>query len=168
MEYVDFEWYAVEYGGDLDNDTFLKNAKKAFRKMDVYTTGIDGFKKLVDAFPDSGYDSKAVKLCACGLIDLMAQVDAEKKSAAMLSGVTVREDGTAHSNMVSSVSSGTESISYATGGSGSRSTAVSEAIKSINSENELYFTFINDALSGVSDKNGVNLLYMGRYPYRRV
>ena len=163
MEYVDYAWYSVEYNGELENDVFDKHSKIAFIKMDIYTTGIDGFKKLVDAFPDNEYDIEAIKICACGLIDLIAQVDAEKRNAAKMHGVTVREDGSVFSNRIASVSSGTESISYA---ANAGDTAISEAIKSMKAENELYFTFINDSLSGISDKNGVNLLYMGKYPYR--
>ena len=164
MGYVDYEWYKKEYGGKIDASVFSQNIEKASRRIDIHTTGIDGYRKLQEAFPINVYDENAVKLCACELVDIMAQINTEKANAYAKNGVISREDGSVTGKVISSVSSGSESISYATPENARVKTAVSEAIKSVQSENDLYCSFIISALSGVSDRNGVNLLYMGRYP----
>ena len=66
-----------------------------------------------------------------------------------------------HGKVVSSVSAGNESISYAVGSSGS---SVDKAITDISERNKLISSVVRECLSGISDANGVNLLYMGVYP----
>ena len=45
-------------------------------------------------------------------------------------------------------------------------TAIDKALSDKAAEAQLYTDTIREYLSGVSDANGVNLLFMGRYPYR--
>ena len=67
--------------------------------------------------------------------------------------------------MVSSVTAGAESISYATGGS--TETVFSKALADESEKERMLQRIVKKYLSGVSDANGVNLLYMGEYPARR-
>ena len=81
-----------------------------------------------------------------------------------MSQYTERTDGSLQGKVVSSVSAGNESISYAVGKSAD--TAISNAIKDLQSKDMAVYQFITSRSSGVSDANGVNLLFGGRYPYR--
>ena len=86
-----------------------------------------------------------------------------EKNANSLGEYAEREDGTMQGKVVSSVSAGNESISYAVGKS--QETAISTAIKSVKDKEMVIYQLITSKLSGVSDANGVNLLFAGRYPY---
>jgi hypothetical protein len=65
--------------------------------------------------------------------------------------------------VVASVSAGNESITYAVGKSSD--TAISNAIKDLQSKDMAIYQFISSRLVGIADANGVNLLYNGPYPY---
>lgn len=68
--------------------------------------------------------------------------------------------------IVTSVSSGSESISYAAAGSAARNTLVDTVLTDKTAQNRLFSDTIRDYLSGVQDANGVNLLFMGKYLYQ--
>ena len=63
---------------------------------------------------------------------------------------------------VTSISSGSESISYSAAASG-QSTA-SALIGDVKAQNEAYKTILEEGFRGIPDANGVNLLYLGVYP----
>ena len=107
---------------------------------------------------------KAVKRCICALVDFLNQIDEAERNANSVGQYTERADGSLQGKVVSSVSAGNESISYAVGKS--VDTSIVNAIKnSQNKEMEIY-SFITSRLSGIADANGVNLLYGGPYLYR--
>ena len=62
--------------------------------------------------------------------------------------------------MISSVSAGNESISYSVG----NATMIDKALSDPTVKEKLFRDTIREGLSGVTDANGVNLLYMGVYP----
>lgn len=150
MAYITRAKY-VELYGDIAEAEFTRLAFDASRFMDIMTTGIDNVKKLKTAMPEDEDDAEAVEMCCAKLISLMQSIEAAD-------GFVTREDGTVSSKAVSSISSGSESISY--GGTSSISAAVSD----VNARNALYADAVKAYLSGIADANGVNLLYMGRYP----
>lgn len=158
MAYVDIDTYKTIYG-DIDETTFNRFLWDASRILDSETSGVDGYRKLKYAFPVDEEDLETVKRCACVLINTMYRVEEAEKEAK--NSFVEREDGTVVGKVVSSVSSGSESISYSTS---SASTVVDKIISGALDAVELYRGTIRRYLSGVPDANGVNLLYGGVYP----
>ena len=165
--YVNYEYYKSLYGEkaiqETDFNRFLWDAE---REIDKATSGVDGVRKLQIAFPTSDYDAEAVKRCICALIEFLKQIEDAERNANNVGQYTERADGSLQGKVVSSVSAGNESISYAVGKS--VDTSIVNAIKnSQNKEMEIY-SFITSRLSGIADANGVNLLYGGPYLYATI
>lgn len=157
MENITYAGYVALYGNDIDERDFSRLSFDAFRVMDDMTTGVDGYHKLRSAYPVEQYDAEAASRCAYALVRLMKQIE----DIAASSGYTVREDGAMVGKRVSSVSSGAESISYA---SGSAETVAEAATASASARREAFWSLVREYLAGVKDANGVNMLYMGVYP----
>ena len=156
--YVEYEFYTSLYGADAIKETeFNRLSWEACKKVDYHTTGVDGLKKLKHFFPSDEEDAEAVKRCVCKLIDTMQKVNLAEDA----SGYVAREDGTLQGKLVASVSAGNESISYSAG-----KNAINTAANDSATREKLYMDIITEYLSGVTDANGVNLLYMGVYPRR--
>ena len=129
--------------------------------MDALTTGIDGVKKLKTAFPTNEEDAETVKRCACKLVSILARIDAAQKAADSVRGYEFTEQGL-RGKVISSVSAGNESISYTV--KASAETDIDKAMSDPALREKLLADTVREYLSGVVDVNGVNLLYMGRYP----
>lgn len=145
--YVDYEFYKTLYGTTVDETAFNRliwNAEKLV-KNDV--TGVDGRCKLDFAFPDVAYDAEAVKRCECALVNIMAKIEKAE----------IEAEG---NKTVKSVSAGNESISYDTG-----SGLIGKVLSDKSAQARLYADTINEYLRGTKDKNGVNLLFGGAYPF---
>lgn len=168
MGYVDYEYYKSLYGDKAISEAdFNRLSWDACRKLDIATTGIDNVKKLKVAFPEDEDDAEAVRRCVCKLIEIAAAIEQAEENARSAQGYITREDGSLQGKVVSSVSAGNESISYsASGGSSSASTLIDAVLTDKAAQEQLYIDTIRDYLSGIADANGVNLLYVGRYPYR--
>lgn len=149
MAYITEADYEALYG-DIETAEFNRLAYDASRFMDVMTTGIDNVKKLKTAMPTDEDDAEAVEMCCAKLINLMQVIES-------FNGFVTRDDGTAVSKAVSSISSGSESMSFGTN-------SVSAAAADESVRNKLLSDTVKAYLSGIEDANGVNLLYMGRYP----
>lgn len=157
--YVEYEFYTKLYGEDAVKEAeFNRFSWDACKMVDYHTTGVDGLKKLKHFFPVDEDDSESVKRCICELINTMHKIKQEEEN---MSGYVSREDGSLQGKIITSVSAGNESISYSAG-----KTAMSEAVNSSAAREKLYMNIIKRYLSGVTDSNGVNLLYMGEYPRR--
>lgn len=134
----------------------------ASRIMAVMTTGIDGYRKLELAFPYDPYNSEAVIMCACKLVDVLWQIEQAQESARAARGTEQTVNGY-RGKAIASMSAGNESVSYensATAGG----TAIDKAIADSAEKKVLMHEIITQYLSGVQDAHGVNLLYMGVYP----
>lgn len=163
--YVDYEYYKSLYGKKaIPEADFNRLLWDAEREIDKATSGIDNVRKLQVAFPTSDYESESVKRCVCALVDFLNQLESAESEANSVSGLTERADGSMQGKVISSVSAGNESITYAVGKSSD--TAIGNAIKDLQSKDMAIYQFISRRLSGVSDDNGVPLLYLGDYPYR--
>lgn len=162
MGYVDYKYYQPLYG-EISQEDFNRLSWEASRKLDIATTGIDNYCKLRQAFPADKYAKEAVKRCACVLINTMYQLAQAEAAATAAQGYTRREDGSLQGKVVTSVSAGNESISYSAQGTGQK-TMLSEALADANAREKMYQDIIREYLYGISDANGVNLLYMGEYP----
>ncbi len=160
--YADYEFYSAIYGNSaIPAADFYRLIWDADRKLDKETTGVDGVKKLKVAFPADADSAEAVRRCACKLVNLAYAIESAEKSASTANEYDITENGL-RGKVISSVSSGSESISYAT--SGTASTLVGKAVSDSAARDNLYRDAIEEYLSGVQDANGVNLLYMGPYP----
>ena len=157
MAYVDYEYYKSLYGEKaIPEADFTRLLWDAEREIDKATSGVDNVRKLKVAFPTNEEDAEAIKRCVCALIEFLNNLESAEKSSAMVQG----SDGTKRGGINKSVSAGNESITYETSGT------ISNAIKSVNDRDVTVYAFIASRLHGVSDANGVNLLFGGRYPYR--
>lgn len=165
MKYVDYEYYKNLYGDKaMEQSDFERIGWDAEREIDKVTSGVDGVRKLQVAFPTNEEDAETVKRCVCALVEFLKQIEDAERNANSVGQYTERADGSLQGKVVSSVSAGNESISYAVGKSAD--TAISNAIKDLHSKDVAVYQFITSKLSGISDANGVNLLFGGRYPYR--
>ena len=133
--------------------------RQAERVLDALTTGIDNVHKLYDYFPTNARDAQYIEDATAHLTNLLYQIE----MTASAYTPSVGADGLASSKVVASRSSGSESISYAS----NVSTALVEASKSEDAKTALLNKTARFYLAGAEDKNGVNLLFMGAYPYVR-
>ncbi len=165
MAYVTYEYYEALYGENaLSKADFNRLSWDAEREIDKATSGVDGVRKLKVAFPTDEENAETVKRCVCSLVGFLYEIEQAEKNANSVGHYTERADGSLQGKVVSSVSAGNESISYAVGKSAD--TAISNAIKDLHNKDMAVYQFIASKLSGVSDANGVNLLFDGRYPYK--
>lgn len=158
--YADYTYYQTEYGGKMSADDFKRFGRRAERRLD----GITG-NKLQFAYPTEARSVEAVKDCVCELSDFLWQIEAYNAAAMESMGTVAQADGTVKGKVIKSVSSGSESVSYSD--SGSFSTATMEAAKDKKVADATIYSMVQDGLTGVTDSNGVNLLYAGiPYPVR--
>ena len=136
----------------MTQEEFNNFAWEASRLLDNYTTGVDNVRKLHEFPPDDEYTAESVRRCAAKIVSFLYEIDQAGKRIE-------KGDGTAHGRMVSSVSSGSESVSYVTEKSISQRVLSGEIRKET-----VVIEIVKLHLSGLTDSNGVNLLYMGRYP----
>lgn len=158
--YADYDYYSTEYGGKMSADDFKRFSRRAERRID----GITG-NKLQFAYPANERSIEAVKDCVCELADFLYQIDAYNASAMESMGTVAQADGTVKGKVITSISSGSESIGYSA--AGSASTATMEAAKDKKAADTMIYGIVCDGLGGVPDANGVNLLYAGAYPGKR-
>lgn len=158
--YINFDEYTALYDPIEERD-FNRLVFQACQAVDNLTTGVDGVKKLRVAFPTDEDDVTAVKRCVSNVTNLLYQIQEAEKSAFLARGYAETANGL-QGKVVSSVSAGNESVSFA---SGDGSTLVDKAITNIAERNRLIQSIVREYLSGVTDANGVNLLYMGVYPF---
>lgn len=165
--YADYTDYIMIYGTDrLPESEFAPHALRAERTLDLYTTGVDGVRKLEIAFPTREKDVACVKACFCEIVDMLYTLEQAERSAEQARGYVATEGGV-RGKVVASRSAGNESISYAAGGTGMQ-TAFEKAVSSTSDRSMLIDNIIRAYLSGVKDANGINLMYMGSYPKEMV
>ena len=161
MGYVTYDYYKNIYGEDSMPETdFNRLSWEACRKVDALTLN-----KLKFAFPTNEDDAEAVRRCVCKLIEIAGQIEAANKRVSEGQGYITDESGTLRGKVVSSVSSGSESISY-TVKAESGSTLIDAVLSDKAAQERLYRDTVREYLSLVPDSNGVNLLYAG-IPYPR-
>lgn len=158
--YITLDEYSAIYDA-MDEKLFKRISMDASRYMDLHTTGIDNVKKLQKYFPKDTYDAEVVKHCAAKIVNFLYQINEAEIAAVAARGYESTEQGV-RGKVVTSVSAGNESISYAAGNFSA--TAIDAAVKDKTVQKAMIGNIIWESLSGVSDSNGVNLLYMGRYP----
>ena len=161
--YITFDDYKQLYD-PIEERVFSLLIFDACRMMDLHTTGIDNVKKLQAYFPTDEYAAQAVRRCAAKLVNFLNQVRETEMAAALGRGYEATDQGV-RGKVITSVTAGNESISYSAGGNAA-STAAESAAKDKSIKDKLVADIIWECLSGVEDANGINLLFMGRYPRR--
>lgn len=165
MAYIDYEYFeSINPESGITESEFSILLRKAEREIDKATSGVDNVRKLKVAFPTDVYDAETVKECVCDIVKMLHEIDKIEKMADSFRGAVERPDGTFVGKVVTNVSAGNESIGFSTNGF-SFETTLSNAAKGIKEKEITIKEFIYGCLSGVTDANGVNLLYDGKYPY---
>lgn len=150
MAYSDFDFYKnVYFGDELTEDNAPKYLEHASDEVCALT-----FDRLTKSFPTIEAHAVKVKKAVCAVAEILYLVDCQKKAVS----AQKTEDGNFR-GAVSSVSSGRESISYAT--NGTASSVYASAAASTQALNDLVRDTAVKYLANVPDSNGVNLLYAG-------
>lgn len=153
--YADFEFYENSFGGDMiPEESFKKCAVRASNYMDQIT-----FYRLQNSPPDEKYKSR-ISFACCAIAEMMYMIDNAEKNAQAASGVISGADGTVKGKMVSSISSGSETISYSTS---TASTGTLGAVISADYSQRKAIMYDTAAgyLANIPDANGINILYAG-------
>nr|DAQ09726.1 MAG TPA: Head Tail Connector Protein [Caudoviricetes sp.] len=164
MAYADYEFYTTSYFGSVVPETdFPRLAERASDFIDTMT-----FDRLVDGLPTNERSQKRTKKAVCSLAELMYQIELAEKNAtnAAASGTsTTIGSGGSTTGIVTSVSSGSESISYATpqqiGASAKEWSAVYAAAGDVQKTNDLLLKTALPLLMGVRTDDGIPVLYAG-------
>lgn len=163
MAYVDYDFYTTSYFGNVvPQSDFPRVAERASDFVDTMT-----FDRLAGGLPSDERSQKRIKKAVCALADKIYELDlAEKNSVAAAGGntTTVGASGST-TGIITSVSSGSESISYATpqqiGASAKEWSAVYAAAGDMQKTNDLLLKTALPLLMGVRDDEGIPILYAG-------
>ena len=166
MAYADYEFYTTSYFGSVVPEAdFPRLAERASDFVDTMT-----FDRLVDGLPTNERSQKRIKKAVCSLAELMYQIELAEKNAtnAAVSGTsTAIGTGGSTTGIVTSLSSGSESISYATpqqiGANAKEWSAVYSVVGDTQKTNDLLLKTALPLLMGVRTDDGIPVLYAGVY-----
>lgn len=163
MAYADYKFYTESFGNVVPEANFPRLAERASDFVDTMT-----FDRLVDGLPTNERSQKRIKKAVCSLTELMYQIELAEKNAtnAAVSGTsTAIGAGGSTTGIVTSVSSGSESISYATPqqkASGAKEWSVVYAVAGdIQKTNNLLYKTALPLLMGVRTDDGIPVLNAG-------
>ena len=163
MAYADYEFYTTSYFGSAVPETdFPRLAERASDFVDAMT-----FDRLVDGLPTNERSQKRVKKAVCSLAELMYQIELAEKNAINQASESVTDTNVENisTGIVTSVSSGSESISYATpqqiGASAKEWSAVYAVAGDVQKTNDLLLKTALPFLMGVRTDDGIPVLYAG-------
>ena len=163
MAYADYKFYTESFGNVVPETDFPRLAERASDFIDMMT-----FNRLVDGLPQNERSQKRIKKAVCSLAELMYQIELAEKNAtdAAVSGTsTAIGSGGSTTGIVTSVSSGSESISYATPqqkASGAKEwSAVYAATGDVQETNNLLYKTALPLLMGVRTDDGIPVLNAG-------
>lgn len=157
MAYTDYTFYINEYCGDVVPETdFPKYVSRASDRIDTIT-----FDRLADGLPSDARANQKVQKAVCSVAEALYQIDSVKNALLNNLGTVETEDGKVTGKTVSSVTAGSESITYSTGMSDASKTVYAQAVMDKKVENILIRQIAGEYLYGVTDDSGVCLLYAG-------
>lgn len=163
MAYADYDFYTESYYGNVVPEAdFDRLAARASDFIDTLT-----FDNLVDGLPADKRSQKRIKKAVCSLAELMYQIELAEKNAISQASANVTDTNTGgkSTGIVTSVSSGSESISYATpqqiGASAKEWSAVYAAAGDVQKTNDLLYKTALPLLMGVRTDDGIPVLYAG-------
>ena len=162
MAYADYKFYTESFGNVVPETDFPRLAEKASDFVDIMT-----FDRLADGLPTNERSQKRVKKAVCSLAELMYQIELAEKNAINQASANVTDTnvGNISTGIVTSVSSGSESISYATpqqiGASAKEWSAVYASAGDVQKTNDLLLKTALPLLMGVKMDDGIPILYAG-------
>lgn len=164
MAYADYEFYTTSYFGSVVPESdFPRLAERASDFVDTMT-----FNRLVDGLPTNERSQKRIKKAVCSLAEKMYQIELAEKNAtnAAVSGTsTVIGSGGSTTGIVTSVSSGSESISYATPQQKALDakewSTVYATVGDVQKTNNLLYKTALPLLMGVMTDEGIPILNAG-------
>lgn len=164
MAYADYEFYKTSFFGNVVPESdFNRFSERASDFIDVLT-----FDRLVDGLPGDERQQKRIKKAVCAAADILYQIDIAEQNAAAAAATgtaTTLPGGGTTTGIVTSVSSGSESISYATpqqiGASAKEWSAVYAAAGDVQKTNDLLLKAALPLLMGVRTDDGIPILYAG-------
>ena len=163
MAYADYEFYTTSYFGSVVPEAdFPRLAERASDFVNTMT-----FDRLVDGLPADERSQKRIKKAVCSLAELMYQIELAEKNAINQASASVTDTnvGGKSTGIVTSVSSGSESISYATPqqiGAGAKEwSAVYAAAGDVQKTNDLLLKTALPLLMGVRTDDEIPVLYAG-------
>lgn len=163
MAYVDYEFYQKSFLGNVVPESdFMRMSERASDFIDSLT-----FDRLADGLPSDDRQQKRIKKAVCSLAELMYQIELAEKNAINQASASATDTnaGGKSTGIVTSVSSGSESISYATpqqiGASAKEWSAVYAAAGDVKKTNNLLYKTALPLLMGVRTDEGIPILYAG-------
>lgn len=162
MAYADYKFYTESFGNVVPEADFPRLAERASDFVDTMT-----FDRLVDGLPTNERSQKRIKKAVCSLTETMYQIELAEKNAINQASASVTDTNTGDkpTGVVTSVSSGSESISYATpqqiGASVKEWSAVYAAAGDVQKTNNLLLKTALPLLIGVRTDDGIPVLYAG-------
>ena len=163
MAYVDYEFYQKSFFGNVVPESdFMRMSERASDFIDSLT-----FDRLADGLPSDDRQQKRIKKAVCSLAELMYQIELAEKNAINQASASATDTnaGGKSTGIVTSVSSGSESISYATpqqiGSSAKEWSAVYAAAGDVQKTNDLLLKTALPLLMGVRTDDGIPILYAG-------
>ena len=163
MAYVDYEFYQKSFFGNVVPESdFMRMSERASDFIDGLT-----FDRLADGLPSDDRQQKRIKKAVCSLAELMYQIELAEKNAINQASANVTDTnvGGKSTGIVTSVSSGSESISYATpqqiGASAKEWSAVYAAAGDAQKTNDLLLKTALPLLMGVRTDDRIPVLYAG-------
>lgn len=162
MAYADYKFYTESFGNVVPEADFPRLAERASDFVDTMT-----FDRLVDGLPADMRSQKRIKKAVCSLAELMYQIELAEKNAINQASANVTDInvGNISTGVVTSVSSGSESISYATPqqkASGAKEwSTVYAAAGDVQKTNDLLYKTALPLLMGVMTDDGIPILNAG-------
>lgn len=164
MAYADYEFYKTSFFGNVVPESdFMRFSERASDFIDLLT-----FDRLTDGLPGDERQQKRIKKAVCAAADILYQIDIAEQnaSAAAATGTATKlPGGGTTTGIVTSVSSGSESRSYATpqqiGASAKEWSAVYAAAGNAQKTNALLTRAVLPLLMGVRADDGIPVLYAG-------
>lgn len=164
MAYANYEFYKTSfYGNVVPESDFMRCAEQASDFIDVLT-----FDRLADGLPADERQQKRIKKAVCALTELIYQIELAEKNAinSAISGSSSASGSNGNNTgVITSVSSGNESVSYATpqqiGASAKEWSAVYASAGDAQKTNDLLLKTALPLLMGVRTDDGIPILYAG-------
>lgn len=164
MAYADYEFYKTSFFGNVVPESdFMRFSERASDFIDLLT-----FDRLTDGLPGDERQQKRIKKAVCAAADILYQIDIAEQNAAAAAATgtaTTLPGGGTSTGIVTSVSSGSESRSYATpqqiGASAKEWSAVYAAAGDVRKTNDLLLKAALPLLMGVRTDDGIPVLYAG-------
>lgn len=164
MAYSTFTFYEQTYHGNVvPAEDFDRIADRASDFLDVIT-----FDRLADGLPSDERAATKVQKAVCAVCDKLYQLElSEKQALSAAGGASSGGTGGVASGVITSRSSGSESITYASPSeiaNGAKAwSALYQASGDAQETNKLLTDAAMPYLTGVRNDDGVPLLYAGRW-----